>query len=102
MREQKTIIKDGITYKYHANGKTIFSKGKVRDGEPDGYWEWYRKDGTLKRSGYFDKGEPIGEWTTYDSEGEVYKVTEREQKSIFQACGVLAFFGKPGTIASFD
>jgi antitoxin component YwqK of YwqJK toxin-antitoxin module len=77
MKEQKTIIKDGITIKFHADGKSIFAKGKTEDGNPDGYWQWYRKDGTLKRSGYFENGEPVGTWTTYDQQGQVYKVTER-------------------------
>lgn len=75
--EKKTEIIDGYTIKYHANGKTRWSKGKITDGKPDGYWEWYRPDGTVKRSGYFDMGNPIGEWTTYDSHGKVYKVTNR-------------------------
>jgi antitoxin component YwqK of YwqJK toxin-antitoxin module len=41
----------------------------------EGYWEWYRLDGTLKRSGYFSKGVPVGEWVTYDKEGKFYKKT---------------------------
>ena len=53
---KKSEIINGMTIKYHANGKTIWSKGKVTDGQADGYWEWYRVDGTLKRSGHFDKG----------------------------------------------
>jgi antitoxin component YwqK of YwqJK toxin-antitoxin module len=77
MKEQKTIIKDGVTYKFHADGKSVFAKGKVKNGQPDGYWEWYRNDGTLKRSGYFENGEPVGTWTTYDQQGQVYKVSER-------------------------
>jgi hypothetical protein len=32
--EKKTEIIDGYTIKYHANGKTRWSKGKVVDGEP--------------------------------------------------------------------
>ena len=76
--EKKTEIIDGFTIKYHANGKTRWSKGKIIDGKPEGYWEWYRVDGTIKRSGYFDKGEPVGEWTTYDLEGKVYKVTQKK------------------------
>ena len=40
--EKKTEIIDGYTIKYHANGKTRWSKGKVEDGQPVGYWEWYR------------------------------------------------------------
>lgn len=70
-------IIDGYTIKYHANGVTRWSKGKVVEGKPEGYWEWYRLNGSLKRSGYFDKGQPTGEWVTYDSEGGVYKVTQR-------------------------
>jgi antitoxin component YwqK of YwqJK toxin-antitoxin module len=42
----------------------------------DSYWEWYRKDGVIMRSGYFDNGKQVGEWTTYDKQGKVYKVTK--------------------------
>jgi hypothetical protein len=41
----------------------------------DGYWEWFRKDGTTMRSGHFAMGERTGEWTTYDNAGAVDKVT---------------------------
>jgi len=75
--EKKTDIIDGYTIRYHANGKTQWSKGKVEDDQPVGYWEWYRIDGTIKRSGHFRNGEPVGEWITYDKQGEVYKVTDR-------------------------
>ena len=78
MRNQKTEVVDGYTIKYHANGKTMFAKGKVKDDEPEGYWEWYRPDGTLKRSGHFDKGVPVGEWITYDQQGKVYKVSKKK------------------------
>ncbi|MGD9568701.1 MAG: hypothetical protein AB7V48_10305 [Sedimentibacter sp.] len=30
-----------------------------RTDNPDGYWEWYRPDGTIKRLGYFNMGEPL-------------------------------------------
>ena len=70
-------IVDGYTIKYHANGITRWSTGTIVDGKPDGYWEWYRLDGTLKRSGTFDMGEPVGEWITYDQDGKVYKVTKK-------------------------
>jgi antitoxin component YwqK of YwqJK toxin-antitoxin module len=76
---KKSEIIDGYTIKFHANGKTRWSKGKIVDGKPEGYWEWYRLNGTLKRSGYFNKGEPVGEWTTYDKEGNIYKVSQKEQ-----------------------
>lgn len=75
--KKKVEVVDGFTIKYHANGVTMWSKGKIADGKPEGYWEWYRLDGTLKRSGHFSQGEPVGEWITYDASGQPYK---REQK----------------------
>lgn len=78
VKEKDCDIVDGVTIKYHANSKTIWSKGKVIDGKPEGYWEWFRKDGTLKRSGTFKNGEPVGEWITYDTEGKPYKTTSRD------------------------
>jgi len=75
VNEKKIEIIDGITIKYHANGKTIWSKGQIVDDNPHGYWQWYRLDGTLKRSGTFSHGKPIGEWITYDYQGKPYKTT---------------------------
>ena len=60
---------------YHKDG-SIWAKGKMFGDQPHGYWEWFRKDGVIMRSGYFDKGKQTGEWTTYDKEGKVYKVTK--------------------------
>jgi len=77
VNKKKVKIIDGFEIKYHANGKTIWSKGKTINGIPDGYWEWYRVDGTLKRSGYFAKGKQTGPWTTYDLFGKKYKVTNK-------------------------
>ena len=59
---------------YHADG-SIWAKGFMVAGNPDGYWEWFRKDGTKLRSGHFQKGKQVGEWTTYDRKGKAYKVT---------------------------
>lgn len=78
VQPKKSEVVHDYTIKYHANGKTIWSKGKMKNGKPEGYWEWYRPDGTLKRSGYFKNGETIGEWTTYDQKGKVYKVTQKK------------------------
>lgn len=60
--------------KYHSDG-SIWAKGAMVDGQPDGYWEWFRKDGSKMRSGNFEKGKQTGEWTTYDKKGKIYKVT---------------------------
>ncbi len=40
---------------------------------PDEYWEWFRKDGTIMRSGHFKKGKQVGEWITYDKKGKFIK-----------------------------
>jgi antitoxin component YwqK of YwqJK toxin-antitoxin module len=59
---------------YHKDG-SIWAKGKMAYGVPTGYWEWFRKNGTKLRSGYFMNGKQAGEWTTYDKTGKVFKVT---------------------------
>ncbi len=61
---------------YHKDG-SIWAKGPMQDGQPTGYWEWFRKEGTKMRSGHFFEGEPVGEWITYDRAGQVYKVTQK-------------------------
>ena len=43
---------------------------------PEDYWQWFRRDGTIMRSGYFKNGRQTGEWTTYNTKGKVYKVDE--------------------------
>lgn len=77
IKDKKTEIIDSIAIKYHANGNTVWSKGKIVEGKPEGYWEWFRIDGTLKRSGSFKNGEPTGEWITYDSKGKPYKISKK-------------------------
>jgi antitoxin component YwqK of YwqJK toxin-antitoxin module len=69
------LNQDRVVTKYHANGKTIWSIGKILNGQPDGYWQWFRKDGTMKRSGYFIQGKVTGTWITYDQLGKPYKTT---------------------------
>lgn len=59
---------------YHKDG-SVWAKGSMYGGKMDGYWEWFRKDGTKMRSGYFDRGRQVGEWITYDTKGKVYKKT---------------------------
>ena len=78
VRPKKSEIVRGYTIKYHFNGKTVWSKRKMKDGKPNGYWEWHRSDGTLKRSGNFKEGNIVGEWATYDTVGKVYKVTQKK------------------------
>ncbi|HZT70162.1 MAG TPA: hypothetical protein VFC10_10520 [Terriglobia bacterium] len=60
--------------KRHKDG-SIWAKGTTVNGVPEGYWEWFRKDGTRLRTGHFKNGKQTGEWITYDKNGAVYKVT---------------------------
>lgn len=64
---------------YHKNG-SIWTKGNMIDGECDGYWERFRKDGTKMRSGYFKNGQQVGKWITYDKKGQEFKVTSFGKK----------------------
>lgn len=65
-------------YVKHHRGGSIWAKGQVEHNQFEGYWEWFRKDGTKMRSGYFKAGQPVGEWITYDKTGKVYKVTNKK------------------------
>jgi hypothetical protein len=56
--QKESEIIDGYTIKYHTNGQTIWSRGKIGDGQPKGYWECYRLNGTIKSSGYFHQRVP--------------------------------------------
>ena len=81
---EKALQKEHI--EYHKGG-SIWAKGQTANGVPNGYWEWFRKDGTKLRSGHFDNGEQAGEWTTYDKQGQVYKVTNIKVRSKKRAQG---------------
>ncbi len=63
----------------HADG-TVWAKGTMVNGVMDGYFEWFRKDGTKLRSGYFKNGLQTGEWITYDAKGQPYRVTDMTRK----------------------
>jgi antitoxin component YwqK of YwqJK toxin-antitoxin module len=57
------------------NGLPRF-KGEYLDGLMHGYWEFYRKDGSLMRSGEFDLEVQVGIWKTFDREGKLVKETK--------------------------
>ncbi|MFW3170265.1 toxin-antitoxin system YwqK family antitoxin [Geodermatophilus sp. CPCC 206100] len=72
----QTEFTEGVHEERHRDG-SLRARGPVVDGRPHGYWEWFRLDGTMLRSGHFDRGRGVGEWTTYDKSGAPYKVTQR-------------------------
>jgi len=58
-----------------ARDGSLRARGLVVDGQPQGYWEWFRLDGTRLRSGTFDRGRQVGQWTTYGKAGAPYQTT---------------------------
>ncbi|CAN5348393.1 hypothetical protein BH10PAT1_BH10PAT1_6130 [soil metagenome] len=60
--------------KYHNDG-SVWAKGEMINKKFEGYWQWFRKDGSKMRSGYFKDNKQAGKWITYDKTGKVVKVT---------------------------
>ena len=60
---------------YYSAG-TIQSKGFTLDGEMHGSWEFFRKDGSVMRTGEFDRGRQVGVWRTFDRTGRLVKETD--------------------------
>ncbi|TFD61383.1 hypothetical protein E3T39_04785 [Cryobacterium suzukii] len=54
----------------------IKATGHRVNGELEGYWEWFRKDGSKMRSGYFSHSVQVGEWITYNRSSEPHKTTQ--------------------------
>ena len=71
----ETEFTEGQHVERHRDG-SVRARGPVVDGKPDGYWEWFRLDGTKLRSGHFAGGRQVGEWITYDRSGAPYKITQ--------------------------
>lgn len=69
------MAEDTEPYRHHHKDGSLWVVGQTSNGKAEGYWEWFRKDGTKLRSGHFSGGTQVGEWTTYDKSGKVYKVT---------------------------
>jgi antitoxin component YwqK of YwqJK toxin-antitoxin module len=59
---------------FYENGLPRF-KGEYSGGKMQGYWEFYRKNGSLLRSGAFDQDRQIGIWRTFDRDGKLVKET---------------------------
>jgi antitoxin component YwqK of YwqJK toxin-antitoxin module len=60
---------------YYGTG-ALQSRGFTLDGEMHGAWEFYRKDGSVMRTGEFDRGRQVGIWRTFDRSGRLVKETD--------------------------
>jgi len=63
---------------HYADGGVRY-RGFQLDGQMHGAWEFFRKDGSLMRSGEFNRGQQIGTWRTFDRGGRVVKETDFEE-----------------------
>ena len=54
----------------------IQSRGYTLDGEMHVTWEFFRKDGSVMRTGEFDRGRQVGVWRTFDRTGRLVKETD--------------------------
>ena len=61
------------------NGKPRY-RGANLDGKMHGPWKFFRRDGSLMRSGSFDRGKQIGGWRTYDRAGNLVKETDFQRR----------------------
>jgi antitoxin component YwqK of YwqJK toxin-antitoxin module len=60
---------------HYDNGNLRF-RGANLEGKMHGPWKFFRRDGSLMRSGSFDRGTQVGVWRTYDKTGSVVKETD--------------------------
>jgi len=67
---------DGEPFEQRHRDGSLWARGRMLDETMHGYWEWFRLDGTMMRSGAFDRGRRIGAWTTYDLSGAEHEVTD--------------------------
>ena len=60
----------------HYSTGALQSRGFTLDGEMHGAWEFFRKDGSVMRTGEFDRGRQVGIWRTFDRAGRLVKETD--------------------------
>lgn len=69
---------DGIDRSYYPN-KKLASEGKLVNQQPEGFWKYYRKNGSLILTGYYKQGFKESVWTSYNFDGQIEAVTSYEQ-----------------------
>lgn len=67
--------KSGEFKEFYDNG-CLKATGRMKGDDLHGSWRWFRRDGTIMRSGSFRAGVQVGTWTTYDRAGAPHRVTE--------------------------
>jgi len=65
----------GEIKRFYSNGFLKF-RGKMKNDAMNGKWEWFRKDGSVMRTGEFRAGQQWGTWRTFAADGRL--VTEKK------------------------
>jgi len=65
----------GVSKAFYDNG-FLKHRGRMKGNAMQSNWEFFRRDGSLLRSGRFERGEQVGPWTTYDRAGKPHRVTD--------------------------
>ena len=60
----------------HYGTGALQSRGFTLGGEMHGAWEFFRKDGSVMRTGAFERGVQVGIWRTFDRAGRLVKETD--------------------------
>jgi hypothetical protein len=90
----------GTPHIIHHKDGSIWAKGSMLGGKMHGYWEFFRKDGSMMRSGSFDREQQVGAWTTYDTNGKAFKVTAMKKPG--KSNSVERAAGSDDPIAAYD
>jgi uncharacterized protein YdhG (YjbR/CyaY superfamily) len=64
--DEISAVTNGKRFEFFDDG-SVKAEGSMKNGLLHGSWRWYRKDGSLMRTGSFRLGEKVGEWTTHPS-----------------------------------
>jgi uncharacterized protein YdhG (YjbR/CyaY superfamily) len=62
--DEISAVTNGKRFEFFDDG-SVKAEGSMKNGLLHGSWRWYRKDGSLMRTGSFRLGEKVGEWTTH-------------------------------------
>lgn len=111
-----------VEVKYYSNGKLVKLKGKngwnacftyyypddktidyefcLIDSLIHGVYNWYFKNGNIKRRIHFDRGQIVGNDSTFYESGAIYKVIEFIPNS--NNTQSIRFFNKNGTLKAFN
>lgn len=73
---QQTTQLDGDTLTYFFENGEIKARGKYLDGQMDGKWLFYKKDGYLWQEGNFKNGQKHGPWIRYKPNGSIESQSE--------------------------